>query len=417
MKTTSRFARAAAVGFAMAAITVPARAADLGGGCCADLEERVAELEATTARKGNRVVSLHVYGQVNKALLIMDDGKNSDAFVVDNAQNTSRIGLRGNALIKPGWSAGYVVEVDINDAPSHIATLTKNGDDPETGQNALVLRQNNFYIESETLGRITVGRENAASAGAYQVNLGHSNSSSSVTVGGATAIQSANGENRYNPDVPGGGIVTLSTLANNFDSAQPGPGGGANNLIRYDSPAIYGFVLSAAWGDNDYADAALRFQQEFAGLRIAGAVAYQWNNQFERVFGVDMNFETFGGSLSVMHVATGLYATFNAAQQDYKDKYLADANMWYVQGGIEQKWLPYGATTVYGEYGQYGDAPMHKGSEAVRWGFGVNQKIDAAEMDVYAQATVWSFNDGAAGYAHTELEDLSTLMVGSRIQF
>jgi hypothetical protein len=28
----------------------PARAADLGGDCCADLEERVAELEAMTVR-------------------------------------------------------------------------------------------------------------------------------------------------------------------------------------------------------------------------------------------------------------------------------------------------------------------------------------------------------------------------------
>ncbi|WP_334148124.1 hypothetical protein [Hyphomicrobium sp.] len=40
-------------------------AADLGGDCCADLEERIAELEATTARKGNRKVSLEVYGHVN----------------------------------------------------------------------------------------------------------------------------------------------------------------------------------------------------------------------------------------------------------------------------------------------------------------------------------------------------------------
>ncbi|MDX2204604.1 MAG: porin, partial [Hyphomicrobiaceae bacterium] len=35
-----------------------AKAADLGGDCCADLEERVADLEATTVRKGNRKVSL-----------------------------------------------------------------------------------------------------------------------------------------------------------------------------------------------------------------------------------------------------------------------------------------------------------------------------------------------------------------------
>ena len=41
-----------------------AGAADLGGNCCADLEERIAELEATTGRKGNRTVSLTITGWV-----------------------------------------------------------------------------------------------------------------------------------------------------------------------------------------------------------------------------------------------------------------------------------------------------------------------------------------------------------------
>ena len=47
----------------------PAQAADLGGDCCADLEERIAELEATTVRKGNRVMSLKLSGHVNRAVL------------------------------------------------------------------------------------------------------------------------------------------------------------------------------------------------------------------------------------------------------------------------------------------------------------------------------------------------------------
>ena len=46
-----------------------AKAADLGGDCCADLEERVAELEATTARKGNRKMSLTITGQVHRMVL------------------------------------------------------------------------------------------------------------------------------------------------------------------------------------------------------------------------------------------------------------------------------------------------------------------------------------------------------------
>lgn len=51
------------------AYSLSATAADFGGNCCADLEERVAELEATTARKGNRKVSLTIYGQVNAGVL------------------------------------------------------------------------------------------------------------------------------------------------------------------------------------------------------------------------------------------------------------------------------------------------------------------------------------------------------------
>jgi hypothetical protein len=56
----------------------PAKAADLGGDCCSDLENRVAELEATTVRKGNKKVSVTIYGQVNKAVLWWDDHVGAD---------------------------------------------------------------------------------------------------------------------------------------------------------------------------------------------------------------------------------------------------------------------------------------------------------------------------------------------------
>jgi hypothetical protein len=45
-----------------------ASAADLGGDCCADLEERVAELEATTVRKGNKKVKVELYGRLNRVV-------------------------------------------------------------------------------------------------------------------------------------------------------------------------------------------------------------------------------------------------------------------------------------------------------------------------------------------------------------
>src|SRR5262245_13890433 len=69
--------------FTIVAITIGAltlsigsiSAADLTGSCCGDLEERIAELEATTASKGNRKMSLTISGQIHRVVLWWDDGE------------------------------------------------------------------------------------------------------------------------------------------------------------------------------------------------------------------------------------------------------------------------------------------------------------------------------------------------------
>ncbi len=96
---------------AVAALTNPAQAADLGGDCCADLEERMAELEATTARKGNRKVSLTIAGHVNKAVLFWDDGFEDNAYVVGNKNDQTNISFTGEAEISKGWKAGYDITI------------------------------------------------------------------------------------------------------------------------------------------------------------------------------------------------------------------------------------------------------------------------------------------------------------------
>ncbi len=60
---------AASIGALLFLAPAPVDAADFDGDCCADLEERVAELEATTVRKGNRKVSPTVSGHVRTAVL------------------------------------------------------------------------------------------------------------------------------------------------------------------------------------------------------------------------------------------------------------------------------------------------------------------------------------------------------------
>ena len=99
-KTSSRIAIAAALGLTLGgyAMSTPAKAADLGGDCCADLEERVAELEATTVRKGNKKVSVTISGWVVKTMNWWDDGD-------DRQLRRRRQGLRPWVAVSPSPAA------------------------------------------------------------------------------------------------------------------------------------------------------------------------------------------------------------------------------------------------------------------------------------------------------------------------
>ena len=102
-----------------------ANAADLGGDCCADLEERVATLEATTARKGNRKVSLTISGWVSQAIMVWDDGVESDAYVVSDTTDLSNyISFAGSAKINSDWSAGYHINVFFDSASALLVDQT-----------------------------------------------------------------------------------------------------------------------------------------------------------------------------------------------------------------------------------------------------------------------------------------------------
>ena len=112
MKLQARRALVAA-GVIAGGFATSASAADLGGNCCADLEERIAELEATTARKGNRKVSLTVSGWVGQQVTWWDDGREKNVYVTDLGTTlASHVKFTGQAQITAGLEAGYVLHLE-----------------------------------------------------------------------------------------------------------------------------------------------------------------------------------------------------------------------------------------------------------------------------------------------------------------
>ena len=115
----------------MGGVAMPsAKAADLGGDCCADLEERVAELEATTARKGNRKMSLTITGQVNRLIMAWDDGHTHGIYYgIDNVNSSSRFSFLGEASATPWLKFGFeiMIEGESTSASTRVSQLNEDG--------------------------------------------------------------------------------------------------------------------------------------------------------------------------------------------------------------------------------------------------------------------------------------------------
>src|SRR5579885_3344823 len=131
----SRLLTAAGITFVAATVThAPAKAADLGGDCCADLEERVAELEATTVRKGNKKVSVTISGWIVKLGSWWDDGHESNFYVGDKDTTlSSHIQISGSATIAPGWSGGYTVWLEVPGNSASVGFAENQFNDNATG--------------------------------------------------------------------------------------------------------------------------------------------------------------------------------------------------------------------------------------------------------------------------------------------
>ncbi|WP_334151660.1 porin [Hyphomicrobium sp.] len=443
MKKHSLSALAAAGLLAGGLSATSASAADLGGNCCADLEERIAELEATTARKGNRKVSLTISGWVAEQVVWWDDGGESNTYIggIGSTLGTN-VKFTGQATIVPGWTAGYVLHLEADGSDSLYGTNQSNvsGAGLYTGNsNYVQTLQSYWFLKSESLGKVSVGLQSMASDNA------------AILVDGSGSLVPANW---VVFDV--GGFAYRGNTGALTDVGLSGPacnGGGdcygiPFNSVRYDTPTFAGFSASAAWGEDDIWDVALRYAGEVAGFKLAAVAAYGDNTggNFGQIYvsepgGAPGVFSTYAGhadtdyfqaGLYLQHIGTGLFGLVNyghlnidGVRDDPSDPNSAWLNVndemdtWYFKGGLRQRWTPLGHTVLYGEYN---NSELDSGPEHEFWGLGVVQEIDNAAMSLWLSYRHFS----ASGYGDiedvndnpvTSLQDFDMIKAGALINF
>ncbi len=417
--------RTASTAVACLLLSGSAWAADLGGDCCADLEERVAELEATTARKGNRKVSLTVYGQVNQAVMFWDDGTQDNMYVVNNKTSTTHFGFEGNAAINSEWSAGFRIEIEpalansdfvdqgyVPGAPGALFGGSLGvGDD---GRAAMVLRHAHWYLNSKRLGRLSVGMQSNATDNIAEMDL------SRTSVVSLSSVETWN-EGFFLSDANTGftvqfpGVLALSGAGVSImgDLFRGNLDGGRGNLVRYDSPVLAGFIFSAAWGEDDDWDVGLRYAGKAGDIRLLAGIGYHDGKILDTdnvTFLIGANsiptHQEVVGSFSALHEPSGLFVSVAGGGRNWSDTPVAGVDLlgekyFYVKSGLLRRWFALGDTSIYGEYYKIWDVGLEFGStldprfneEAQMFGVGVVQHIDAAAMELYLAYRHYSADD------------------------
>lgn len=404
-----------------------AKAADLGKDGIGDLEERVADLENSVVRSGNRKVKLTISGVVHKGVLYHNNddlpgsGKMS---IYDGSTDPSRVRVSGDAKVAKDWGAGFVIEVAFagNSARgTDIGSALFSIDGPDgknefqIGETGTTIRHSYVYL-SGPIGQLSLGQQSTATDGIIEVNT----------------------SNSYVAGRP------LQMLPMNFGGALSGLvipyDGGRAQAIKYETPRFAGFLVSASWQDNDSWDAALRWAGEGAGFQLAFGIGYrdQQSQTLANVINlldiltVDLagSHKATSGSASIKHVATGLFANAFYSQI----KYDLTAEWAFLppffsgsvalgsetttgmggQVGIERNWTGVGATTIFADWQStkgdnlFGDAKMY--------GIGAVQQFNQLSTDVYFSARRIDVED-TTGYCIGVCKDTDVFSGGVRVRF
>ncbi len=377
---------AGAVLAAMIAVPPVGYAADLGGNCCSDLEERVAELEATTARKGNRKLSLRVSGHVNQAV-------GDTLRIGENSNSLSRFRFDGSARINSTVSAGFLIEIGV----------------PNSGE--MDVRHNMLYLRMKGLGTISLGKTSQASDGKLEYTTA---SNEAMTMGSLGQFGALLSSANFAPS-PFNLNVNINPLLA-FD-------GGRTSVIKYTSPAVAGFVLSASWaGDGSETwDVALAFEKRGIAKTFDLVAAVFHRNEGGNTRKVS------GGSASLRHITSGLFvdgmfAKSTGVQTIGLTFGIGGVNasfaipvcncgsqIWGVRAGIHKKWNQWGKTLLAVHYQDFEISSLSVNGE--RYGGSIEQNVDAIATTFYFDVSQIS---GSVGGASAEA---TVGILGAKIRF
>jgi predicted porin len=334
-----------------------------------------------------QAVEFSVSGHVNRAIMVVDDGVDTDVQHMEGAASGSRFRFTGSEDLGNGMTAGVNMEVGL-DGATHAPTgdmdnqagggLNDDGSNKAgaAADDPVRLRQVNVYF-SGAFGKVTLGQQ------AYANDITqYASKDNYAWLGGIEAgCDFACGLNYRNRD---GSLSEVSLDSAIIYSSF------RNDLLRYDTPALGPAKVSVSVGNNDYQDASIEVGGD------AGGFSYQLIAGADTTDKVEVS--------GAVGFAQGTNFSIGWARTD--DEAGQEPRLWHAQVGHN-----FDNSSVSLLYQSSNDVAANDAG-GTSWGVGVGHAFPDVGVEIYASFRTWD-----ADIPDMDLDDMNIFVVGSRIKF
>jgi hypothetical protein len=405
-------------------------------------------------------------GILNRALMVWDDGDQVAVNSVDNPQDSSAVELNGEFELANGWTADVSAVLDT----MWVSADTVNQIDWKGEGFVAELPYLFAELGHDNYGRIIIGLTDSASDEIDNINLAGSDAVADASFDSFVSNFYLRAE-----DIPGDAGLTTGA-PNSFgedlrwgDFIEAKFAGASGRFITYVSPEIEGLEAAAAIGQpqeiflvrgdrgfefNDrtggvFADAALRYLKDVNSTFRIEAGAGVWSDTTEEEGATEPTEDLgFGSSLAIRHNPSGLNASLNYGNISHTDdcaepgavtgECRGDDTFLYAKGGVVRDFIDWGPSAFYGEYFKSwrdlnesdpdvidtlfpGEEPPEdlaeiESSEVTGWGFGLVQRIEAINTEMYVGFRHYALDidliDDDGPIETQEFEDMMTVVAG-----
>jgi len=341
-----------------------------------------------TITSGQDRVKLAISGQIDRAINLIDDGKNTDLYFVDNDATNTRVRFVGTAQATDDLTIGSRLEI--------AATSNESGEvnqNNETVDDFYDVRWADVTLASKSYGKLWLGKGDTASNNTAEVDLSKVDVvaySGVADIAGGMLFRESSGDNSLT-------TVSVADAFNNRDGLS------RQNRVRYDTPTFYGFSLAGSAISDQRYDGALFWGGQGYGFKAAAAAAIANPNR-------DNTDLQYNGSFSILHEGTGLNLTTSAGLLDRDDE--GDPTNFYVKGGWLTQFFAVGQTAFGVDYTRSVNLPTGR-DDGYSVGVAAVQQFEDYGTELYLQYRLYSLNRDVA----PSVENMNVGTVGARVRF